>query len=139
MTGSEDRFLECRENEWYTQEEAKEDLFAVFECAPNQVTGLLEEVNAGNIDGLSYTGERCCLIGTLARLKKGKVIVHGNGRDPQEVRMEIDSLVRTRNPYSPAERLFTNIRSNNIPRSQVISSKIVEWTLEWLESHGRLK
>jgi len=96
---------------------AKEDIFEIISITPNEVSGLLESLKNGKIDGSVYQGECACLVGTIANLR-GCEYGEIEGIKPDSDR--------------PAERLFLSIKRGDTPENNPISKLVVEWIEEWL-------
>ena len=122
-------------------EEAKADIYDVYDRVPNEVTGLLQELEAGRIKGNSYDGECCCLVGTACRLKTGTTIKESWSLSQLKITTfpHIREHVREPNSSSPAEEWFFHIRPGNTPENNIYAALVKEWTLEWLEQKGRIK
>ncbi|WP_281254498.1 pentapeptide repeat-containing protein [Paenibacillus rigui] len=99
---------------------AKEDLFKILDSAPNEVKGLLDYLNAGKVDGSTYTGECCCLVGTIANVR-GCNYEMLEGITPDSNR--------------PAERWFLAIRKGHTPENNPIAKITAEWVEEWIEKN----
>jgi len=94
----------------------KEDLFKILDLAPLEVPGLLESLNKGMVDGSTYTGECCCLVGTIANVR---------GCDHQ-------SLGFKPNANRPAERWFLAISEGDTPQDHPVAKITAEWISEWM-------
>ena len=99
---------------------AKEDLFKILDESPNEVNGLLNALKEGKVDGSTYEGECCCLVGTIANVK-GCHYEELNGITPDSSR--------------PAERWFYGISKGQTPENHIISKITVEWVEEWLQAN----
>jgi hypothetical protein len=94
--------------------EQRADLFDVLISAPHEVPALREALLAGKIDGSTYSGECCCLVGTIARARGCSAY----------------SLPELKPDASrPAEQWFTNIRPGDTPEN----SSVARITLEWID------
>lgn len=71
---------------------AKRDFFAILLTAVNEIGFLRQALIDGQVDGSTYHGDCCCLVGTIAR-----------GRNCEVTSLEMDST-------RPAERLFMAIK-----------------------------
>lgn len=127
----------------YTQLEVKQDIFAVLEACPEEVTGLLLKMEAGEVDGTCYTEECKCLLGTLAELKVGAEYFNNNEglfyTGYVSVLDKIRVAVRKVDAGSPAELWFTHIQPGDTPETNEYSRFASEVIQEWLESKGMLK
>ncbi len=124
--------------------EAKQDIFAVLETCPKEVTGLLQKIEAGEINGSCYTGRCKCLLGTLTELKLGVgcfPFPHKQERSHAYNKCVylINSAVREPSIFSPAELWFIHIHEGDTPATNLYARLASEWIQEWLESKGMLK
>jgi hypothetical protein len=95
----------------------RDDLWAVLSAAPAEVAGLRAAIAEGRIDGSTYEGECCCLVGTLAN------VAH---------RLYCDLPGLRPNSERPAERFFLAIRPGDTPETSRFSRLALEWVDEWL-------
>ena len=100
-------------------DQIKADFFLILLYAKNEVLGLENALINGMVDGSTYSGECCCLVGTIANVK-GCNYEMLDGIKPKSSR--------------PAERWFLGIRKGDTPETNQIS-KI---TLEWIEEFKKL-
>jgi hypothetical protein len=98
----------------------RDDLFDVLQYAPNEVDGLLDAVRTGKIEGARYTGDCCCLVGTIARLRDSH---HEclSGITPDMSR--------------PIEGFFYPINNGDTPDDNPFSKYVETWILEWQTHH----
>ena len=90
------------------------DLFDVLLRAPHEVSGLIQALRDGKVDGGIYEGDCACLVGTIANLQHCKY-------------NEVPNL--NINSNRPAERWFLGIRRGDTPDN----SNLVKITIEWIE------
>lgn len=98
----------------------KTDLFSILDAAPLEVAGLLLALKAGKIDGSTYSGPCCCLVGTIARLR-------GEQWD------DLDGIEA--DPSRPAEIWFRRIDEGDTPGNSAIAKLTAEWIEEWITNH----
>jgi hypothetical protein len=100
---------------------ARLDFFAVLDVAPASAEALLVALRAGKIDGLTYTGECSCLLGTIART---------SGQD-------VDDLPGLpQNSSRPAEQWFVQIRPGHTPEISAVAALTEVWILEWMAAQA---
>ncbi len=97
------------------------DFLAEVLNMPNELDSLRDTIIAGKIDGSTYSGECCCLAGTLAKSRgignyNGETIK--NGRDFHA------------NASSLRERFFTAIKKGDTPETNPASKIVLQWTEE---------
>jgi len=97
--------------------DAKEDLFEILSLAKVEVPFLLAALREGRVDGSTYLGPCCCLVGTLANARGCSYSKLG-GIVPDSSR--------------PAERWFLGICQGDTPETSQISAITVQWVEEWL-------
>ena len=97
----------------------RDDIWAVLSAAPREVPALIEALKAGRVDGSTYIGECCCLVGTIAAAR---------GTDY----MSLESLKA--NSSRPAERFFMGICKGDTPESSQFSKLVLEWSEQWLST-----
>lgn len=95
----------------------KSDFFSVLLVAKNEVEGLKKALIDGNVDGSTYTGECCCLVGTIANVKSCNY-------------EKIEGLIP--NSSRPAERWFLGIRKGDTPENNPLSKITIDWIEEFL-------
>jgi len=95
----------------------RDDIWAVLASSPAEVAGLRAAIAEGRIDGSTYQGACCCLVGTLA-----------NARNCNYT--DIPSL--TPNASRPAERFFAAITRGDTPETSQFSKLALEWVDLWL-------
>ena len=97
----------------------RDDIWAVLSSAPAEVAGLRTAIMQGRIDGSTYEGECCCLVGTLAN-----------------VRQCFYEKIPTLTPDSarPAERFFLAISKGDTPETSQFSKLALEWVDLWLDN-----
>ena len=96
----------------------KNDVFAVLDCAPSEVRGVLDLLNEGRIHGTVYAGDCACLCGSIAKLQ------HCDYKSIPG--LPIDSS-------RPAERWFLGILQGHTPANSQIAKITAEWIQEWLD------
>ncbi len=94
---------------------AKNDLFKILSENKAEVSGLLNAVRAGKIDGKVYRGECACLIGTIAKVKNCP---------PEEIMSGMDE-------DRPAEQWFMNLRPGHLPSFSIYAAMTEAWIMEW--------
>ena len=92
----------------------KNDFWEILLKAKKEIDGLKEALISGKVDGSTYSGECCCLVGTIANVK------HCSYRNIKGIKPNSDR---------PAERWFLAIRKGDTPNT----SKVVELTMAWIE------
>jgi hypothetical protein len=105
-------------------DKVKEDFISILDSAPSEVDGLLKKLRAGEINGSTYEGDCCCLVGTIA-VVKGCNYNKIPGIEPNSSR--------------PAERFFLSIRKGHTPGNSKKCKEIEGWILEWIELHNTVK
>jgi uncharacterized protein YjbI with pentapeptide repeats len=102
---------------------AKTDIFAVLESAPNEAPGVLSALNAGEVDGSTYSTAGCsCLVGTIAKLRGCDI-----GLLPPSI---------APNSSRPAEQYFMTIRPGHLPGFSMHARLAAEWVREWIAGNG---
>jgi hypothetical protein len=95
------------------------DFWEILLNTRNEVDGLRQSLVDGNVDGSTYTGDCCCLVGTIANVKGCKY----------------DSLINVVPDSSrPAEQWFAQIKKGDTPES----SEIVKLTIAWIDQFDAL-
>lgn len=95
----------------------RDDIWAVLSSSPEEVRGLRVAITEGRIDGSTYEGACCCLVGTLANLQHCKY----------------DAMLSLEpNARRPAERFFTAIQPGDTPENSPFSRLALEWVDLWL-------
>jgi len=109
---------------WYAT--AKADLYAVLDTAPAEAPAVLTALEAGRVDGSTYTGECACLVGTIA---------HARGIDPEQVpsRSNAADDVLSRDSTRPAEVWFMQIRQGDTPSTSPICAMTAVWVRDYLQ------
>jgi hypothetical protein len=97
------------------------DIWAVLSSAPREVAALIEAIKEGRISGSTYTGECCCLVGTLANA------AHCSYDQPPSLAPDSSR---------PAEKFFLAIRPGDTPETSQLSALACQWAEEWL---GRME
>ena len=95
----------------------RDDIWAVLASAPAEVAGLRAAIAEGRIDGSTYEGECCCLVGTLANVRHCKYT---------------DIPMLRPNSVRPAERFFAAIKRGDMPSTSQFSQLALEWVDQWL-------
>ena len=95
----------------------RDDIWAVLSSSPAEVAGLRAAIAEGRIDGSTYEGACCCLVGTLANVRHCKY-------------SDIPTLMP--NASRPAERFFAAIKPGDIPENSQFSQLALEWVDLWL-------
>lgn len=99
----------------------REDLIAILAAAPREARGVLKALRAGRVDGSTYVGPCCCLIGTIAKLRG---VAHG------------DLTGVAPNSKRPAERWFLAIRRGDVPETSEVAAITAEWVDGWISGRG---
>lgn len=99
------------------------DLREILAAAPADVPGLLAALREGRVDGSTYEGECCCLVGTLARVR-GVDYASIPGIEPQSSR--------------PAERWFLGITKGDTPATSQFSAITEGWIVEWMAERAEV-
>ena len=95
----------------------RDDIWAVLSSSPAEVAGLRTAIVEGRINGSTYEGECCCLVGTLANARHCKY----------------DEIPTLRpNGSRPAERFFYTIKPGDTPENSQFSKLALEWVDLWL-------
>lgn len=110
--------------------EAKEDIFRVLACAPEEAEVVLRALEEGRIDGSSYTGSCACLIGTIANAKGLDIteVPYQDLDEPRGQRIE-------RNSESPAETFFEDILPGQTPNNSIKCALVAGWVKEFIRDH----
>jgi len=93
----------------------KEDFLKVLSAAPNEVDGLESALRESRVDGSTYTGECCCLVGTIANVC-GRSYSQLPGIKPDASR--------------PAERWFLAINPWLSAKHPIVKTTL-DWVAEW--------
>jgi Pentapeptide repeats (8 copies) len=96
----------------------RDDLWAVLSAVPSEVTGLIDALKTGRVDGSTYQGECACLVGTIANVR--------------HVHFEKLGALQP-NHLRPIERFFITIRKGDTPATSQFSALAVEWAEQWLD------
>jgi hypothetical protein len=96
----------------------KHDFWGILLQFKNEIPDLIKAIKEGKIDGSVYEGDCCCLMGTIAKIKK---------EDIEEDNFDI------KDASSPIERWFTMIKPKMTPDNSFASKKALEWIEEFLE------
>ena len=94
----------------------KADLWAVLGAAPHEVAGLRAALQAGRINGSTYTGKCACLVGTIANIQ------HCGINDIPGLHPDSNRL---------AERWFLAIAPGDTPENHAVAKLTDEWIGEW--------
>ncbi len=97
----------------------RDDIWAVLSASPAEVPGLRDAISVGRIDGSTYEGNCCCLVGTLAN-KRGCGYDAIPGLTPDSSRL--------------AEVWFAGIKEGDTPETNSMSKQALEWVDEWLRN-----
>ena len=89
------------------------DVWQILLQNHHEVDGLLLAVREGRIDGSVYSGECCCLMGTIANVRGCSVET-----------LEKDSC-------RPAERFFMGISEGDKPENNAVSRMVEQWIVEF--------
>jgi hypothetical protein len=102
----------------------RDDLFAVLSHAPGEVTALISALEAGRVNGSTYSDGECgCLVGTLAIAA---------GADPKNKnRCELVRGLQG-NSSRPIERFFLGIKRGDTPENNQFARLAHGWACEWL-------
>ena len=95
----------------------RDDIWAVLSSAPAEVPSLIAALKNGKVDGSTYEGDCCCLVGTIANARHCEY-------------NEITGLEP--NSGRPAERFFLGIKKGDTPETSKFSALAVQWAEEWL-------
>ncbi|HNQ42524.1 MAG TPA: pentapeptide repeat-containing protein [Saprospiraceae bacterium] len=93
----------------------KNDLYEILNKVPGEVPALKAAMLAGKIDGTTYEGYCCCLVGTIYK------------HDTPET----EEVYNSRNAYRPIERFFLAIRPGHTPENNPVSKIVFDWIEEW--------
>ena len=93
------------------------DVESVLAACPHEVSALREALLDGRIDGSTYEGECCCLVGTLATAR---------GCHYDAIPAVAPDTAR------PAERWFLGIRPGDTPSTSPIAAITLDWIDQWL-------
>ena len=97
----------------------KKNFFKILSKAPKEIGGLKKALKDGKINGSTYEGSCCCLVGTIANVR-GCDYANLEGIIPNNSR--------------PAERWFLGIKVGDTPKN----SKISKITLDWINEYETL-
>jgi len=102
----------------------RDDLFAVLSYVPGEVTALISALEAGRVNGSTYSDGECgCLVGTLAIAA---------GADPKNKnRCELVRGLQG-NSSRPIERFFLGIKRGDTPENNQFARLAHGWACEWL-------
>jgi hypothetical protein len=92
----------------------KNDIWSILLKAQNEIEGLKGSLLSGKVDGSTYEGECCCLVGTIANIK-GCYYENIPNIKPDSNR--------------PAEEWFKMIRKGHTPEN----SEVCKLTYKWIE------
>ena len=101
----------------------RDDVWAVLSAAPAEVPALISALKNGKVDGSTYEGDCCCLVGTIANAK-------GCGYG------EIDGI--TPDSTRPAERFFMGISKGDTPDTSQFSALALQWAEEWMQKTNQV-
>ena len=104
-----------------TEAAAKADIFEILSHAPGEVRGVQEALREGRIEGLFYEGDCCCLVGTIAKLRRRNV--------DELPGIPLDGL-------RPAEAWFEYIHRGYTPEKSQRARMTDGWLTEWLMMYG---
>ena len=105
----------------------KNDFLAAVLMLPNEVPFLRQAIVDGKIDGSTYSGECCCLAGTMA---------HAVGVE------NVQALPARGFPVqasSPREKWFTGIKPGDTPENNQVSKITLQWTDEAIAIVERIR
>ena len=97
----------------------RDDIWAVLSAAPAEVPALRSALAEGRINGSAYSGECCCLVGTLGK-------AHGGNETC------IPGLAP--NAARPAEMFFLPNRPGQTAETSQHVKLALEWVDQWLEN-----
>ena len=100
----------------------RDDIWSVLSSAPAEVPELIAALKAGKVDGSSYEGECCCLVGTIAKARNCRYDALGDSLKPDSSR--------------PAERFFLGISKGDTPEDNQFSALALQWAEEWVVRFG---
>lgn len=98
------------------------DVWEILDRARDEVPVVLDALRAGRVDGTTYRGECCCIVGTIARARGVMYWTMGD-IEPNDDR--------------PAECWFLGISPGHTPGNSVVAAITERWILEWMEAAGR--
>ncbi len=102
---------------------ARDDFYAVLNAAPNEVSGLLEAIRDGRINGSQYEGECACLVGTIAKVRGCNYESLGDLR-PDSGR--------------PSEVWFMALKPGHTPANHQVAAITERWIVEWMAARQPL-
>ena len=102
---------------WANLSVIKHDFWAILLPSQKEIPGLRLALIEGKIDGSTYEGECCCLVGTIAN------VAH--------CRYDALPVVKP-NSSRPAERFFLGIRKGDTPENNACAKAVLEWIDEFL-------
>lgn len=111
------------------REDARADIRKIFSLAPDEVVGVRDALIAGKIDGSVYSGECCCLVGTIAKLR-GIDVMQQACYYPLEKAIRYDD-------ERPAERFFAHIKAGDTPQTNGYSKLALQWVDEWIDEQTK--
>ena len=95
----------------------RDDIWAVLSSSPAEVLELREALMSGKVDGSTYEGDCCCLVGTLANARH----------------CEYDQIPGLApNSSRPAEQWFYGIKKGDTPETHRASKLALEWVDQWM-------
>lgn len=107
---------------------ARADIRKILLRAPDEVVGVRDALVEGRIEGSVYNGERCCLVGTIARLR-------GISTLRQALCLPLERAIQY-NEERPAERFFLNISAGDTPKTNGYSKLALKWIDEWIDEQA---
>ena len=95
----------------------RDDLWAVLSAVPAEVPALIAALEAGRVNGSTYSGECACLVGTIANAR-GCLYT-----DVPNLRPNSSRLI---------ERFFLGIQIGDTPATSQAAKLAHEWASDWL-------
>jgi len=100
----------------------RNDLRKVLAVASKEARGVKETLEKGRVNGATYEGKCCCLVGTIARIR-GCFYLSMKNLEPDLSR--------------PAEQWFMQIRKGDTPKNSKAAKLAHKWITEWIKNNKR--
>ena len=97
------------------QDEYRDDIWSILDVSPNEVAGVVALMHEGKINGSVYEGPCCCLIGSIAKIR----------------RCDLSELECKLHQWRPAEKWFSWIDIGDTPENSGASAVALQWIEEW--------
>jgi hypothetical protein len=97
----------------------RDDVWAVLSSAPHEAAAVLAALQAGRVDGSTYSGECACLVGTIAKARQCNYTSLG---------------ALAPNSRRPAEQWFMQIRPGQTPENHKPAALAAQWVSEWIDA-----